>query len=233
MPQYQSIVVLTGAGVSAESGLKTFRDNNGLWENHRVEDVCTPEAFAKNPTLVQRFYNARRAQLLNDAMPNPAHRALADFEQRFDGEYLLVTQNVDNLHEQAGSKNVRHMHGELLKVECTASGNVYSWQKDISTNTPCPCCQVTGNLRPHIVWFGEVPLHMAEIQQALSKCELFVAIGTSGHVYPAAGFVDYANAAGAHTVELNLEPSEVGSNFAQCHYGPAGTTIKPFFERLI
>jgi len=203
MPQYQSIVVLTGAGVSAESGLKTFRDNNGLWENHRVEDVCTPEAFAKNPTLVQRFYNARRAQLLNDAMPNPAHRALADFEQRFDGEYLLVTQNVDNLHEQAGSKNVRHMHGELLKVECTASGTVYSWQKDISTNTPCPCCQVTGNLRPHIVWFGEVPL------------------------------VDYANAAGAHTVELNLEPSEVGSNFAQCHYGPAGTTIKPFFERLI
>ena len=233
MAKYASIVVLTGAGVSAESGLKTFRDNNGLWENHRVEEVCTPEAFANNPLLVQRFYNARRAQLVNEAAPNPAHFALAEFEQHFDGNFLLVTQNVDNLHEQGGSKNVVHMHGELLKTRCVDTHNVFDWHEPITPDTVCQCCQTTGKLRPHIVWFGEVPLSMERIQDALYQCDLFVAIGTSGNVYPAAGFVKLANAVGAHTVELNLEPSEVGSNFAERHYGPASQTVKRFFTQLV
>lgn len=232
MSRYQSIVVLTGAGVSAESGIKTFRDNNGLWENHRVEDVCTPEAFARNPALVQQFYNARRNQLVSEARPNPAHQALGEFERNFSGDFTLVTQNVDDLHERAGSRNLIHMHGELLKARCAKTGVVMPWTDDITTETLCPCCDQAGRLRPHIVWFGEIPLEMEKIEMALAQCDLFVAIGTSGQVYPAAGFVQMATAYGAHTVELNLEPS-VGRNlFSEHHYGPASQTVREFFAAL-
>lgn len=230
---FSSIVVLTGAGISAESGLKTFRDHDGLWENHRVEDVCTPEAFARNPKLVQDFYNSRRRQLLADAKPNAGHRALADFERRFDGQFTLITQNVDNLHEQAGSRDVVHMHGELLKARCTHTQEVVEWRPDIEASSTCPCCGQAGRLRPHIVWFGEVPLYMERIEQALSQCDLFVAIGTSGEVYPAAGFVSLAEAYDAHTVELNLAPSAGRNRFVEHHYGPASVIVADYFEQLI
>lgn len=232
MSRYQSIVVLTGAGVSAESGIKTFRDNNGLWENHRVEDVCTPEAFLRNPALVQEFYNARRRQLVSEAQPNPAHIALADFERNFVGDFTLVTQNVDDLHERAGSRNLIHMHGELLKARCAKTGRVLPWTDDIGATTRCPCCNQPGLLRPHIVWFGEIPLDMEKIETALAQCDLFVAIGTSGQVYPAAGFVQLATAYGAHTVELNLEPSQGRNLFNEHHYGPASQTVRRFFATI-
>lgn len=232
MSSFNSIVVLTGAGVSAESGIKTFRDSNGLWENHRVEDVCTPEAFARNPELVQRFYNARRRQLVVEAKPNPAHIALAEFERSFKGKFTLVTQNVDDLHERAGSRNLFHMHGELLKARCSSTGKVILWRDDITVGAPCPCCNRAGALRPHIVWFGEMPLYMDEIEEALAECDLFVSIGTSGQVYPAAGFVQVARNYGAHTVELNLEPSAGRSLFAERHYGPASETVTEFFGKL-
>lgn len=233
MSEFQSIVVLTGAGVSAESGLKTFRDNNGLWENHRVEDVCTPQAFARNPELVQRFYNTRRQQLVTEAQPNAAHLALAHFERNFSGQFTLVTQNVDDLHERAGSQNLLHMHGELRKARCTRTNNIVAWSDAITSDTPCPCCQRTGTLRPHIVWFGEMPLYMDEIEEKLAKCDLFVSIGTSGQVYPAAGFVQVARSYGAHTVELNLEPSAGRTLFAEHHYGPASVVVTHYFEKLL
>ncbi len=232
-PPFQSIVVLTGAGVSAESGIKTFRDNDGLWENHRVEDVCTPEAFAKDPALVQNFYNARRQQLLEQAKPNPAHIALAQFQQRFGGKFTLVTQNVDDLHERGGSSGVVHMHGELLKARCTRTDRVFEWQSAIDRDTPCPCCQLTGSLRPHIVWFGEIPLYMDAIEKALQQCDLFIAIGTSGQVYPAAGFVRLARECGAHCVELNLEASAGRIHFDEHHYGPASEVVSHYFRQLI
>lgn len=226
---YRSIVVLTGAGISAESGLKTFRDSGGLWEGHRVEDVATPEAFIRDPATVQQFYNLRRAQLLEAAAPNAAHHALARFESDFPGAFTLVTQNVDNLHERAGSLHVLHMHGELLKARCIDSERVFAWQEKITAQTRCPCCAQTGRLRPHIVWFGEIPLYMDEIEHALQGCDLFVSIGTSGQVYPAAGFVQLARARGADCVELNLEPSQGGSLFTEGHYGLATTVVRDFF----
>lgn len=231
--EFKSIVVLTGAGISAESGIKTFRDSNGLWENHRVEDVCTPEAFARNPELVQTFYNARRRQLVLEAKPNPAHIALAEFEKSFSGQFTLVTQNVDDLHERAGSRNLLHVHGELLKARCCRTNKVTSWHNDIDLTTPCPCCRLSGTLRPHIVWFGEIPLFMEEIEEVLGACDLFVSIGTSGQVYPAAGFVQIARAYGAHTVEINLEPSAGRSLFAEHHNGPASLTVPHFFRTLL
>lgn len=233
MQSYQSIVILTGAGISAESGLKTFRDDNGLWENHRVEDVCTPEAFQRNAPLVHHFYNARRRQLIQQAKPNLAHQALAEFETRYPGQLTLVTQNVDDLHEQGGSTKVLHMHGELRKARCRVSNQVLPWDFDIDTSTECPCCKQRGTLRPHIVWFGEMPLFMAQIDTALSQCDLFVAIGTSGHVYPAAGFVELAKAVGAHTVELNLVPSVGQSQFNEHHYGPATEVVSQYFAQLV
>lgn len=233
MSQYHSIAVLTGAGVSAESGLKTFRDANGLWENHAIEDVCTPEGFEADPSLVYTFYNQRRAQLINEARPNPAHVELAEFQQRFSGEFTLITQNVDNLHEQAGSKNVLHMHGELLSARCINSGKAYPWQQELNHQSVCPECNTAGHLRPDIVWFGEIPMHMELIEQALTKCDLFIAIGTSGQVYPAAGFVQLANACGAHCVELNLEPSESNWRFHERHYGPASKVVKTFLEQIL
>lgn len=226
-----AIVVLTGAGISAESGLKTFRDNDGLWENYRVEDVCTPEAYRANPERVHRFYNARRAQLLNQAKPNAAHLALAQFAQQYTGQFTLITQNVDNLHEQAGSQNVLHMHGELLKVRCCRTLAIYEWSQAITPETRCPCCQQAGTLRPHIVWFGEIPFCMGDISQALSECDLFITIGTSGHVYPAAGFAEEARARGISTIEFNLEAT---SNVFDQHFlGSASHTVPLFFEQRL
>lgn len=232
--QYSNVVVLSGAGVSAESGLQTFRDNNGLWEQHRFEELATPAAFANNPVLVNRFYNERRKQLLSaNVKPNAAHICLAEFAAHPQVNCMLVTQNVDNLHEQAGSKQVMHMHGELLSARCVNSGISVRQVDDIQIDTRCCCCSPAHSLRPDIVWFGEMPMHMCEIEQALLNCDLFVAIGTSGHVYPAAGFVNVAKAAGAHTVELNLEPSCGQNHFAEHHYGPASVIVPRFFQSLV
>lgn len=228
--QYQSIVVLTGAGISAESGLKTFRDSGGLWEGHRVEDVATPEAFIRSEETVHRFYNMRRQQLVESASANAAHKALAEFENKFTGDFLLVTQNVDNLHEQGGSHSVVHMHGELLKVRCQVTQKVFETHQSIDSDSICECCGSSGNLRPHIVWFGEIPIDMERIEAALTKCDLFVSIGTSGQVYPAAGFVQMAKYSGATTVELNLEPSDGYSRFDHAYYGPATEIVRTFFQ---
>ena len=225
-----SIVVLTGAGISAESGLRTFRASDGLWEEHRVEDVATPEAFHRDPVLVHTFYNQRRAQLA-EVRPNAAHEALARLEERWPGEVLVVTQNVDDLHDRAGSRNLIHMHGELRKMRCVRCGAVHGWERDAGTATACPACGRVGGMRPHIVWFGEMPLEMPRIQDALERCALFVAIGTSGHVYPAAGFVEWVGP-GARTLELNLEPSAVGSRFMECRQGKATVLVPSLVEEL-
>lgn len=228
------VVVLTGAGISAESGIRTFRAADGLWEEHRVEDVATPEGFARNPQLVQSFYNARRRQLQSaEIAPNAAHLALARLEEALGDRFLLVTQNIDNLHERAGNKNVIHMHGELLKVRCAWSGQVLEWTGDVTPDDKCHCCQFPSALRPHVVWFGEMPLGMDEIYSALAMADVFIAIGTSGHVYPAAGFVHEAKLQGAHTVELNLEPSQVGSEFEEKQYGLASEVVPTFVEKLL
>ena len=228
------VVVLTGAGISAESGIRTFRAADGLWEEHRVEDVATPEGFARDPALVQAFYNARRRQLQSpEIVPNAAHLALAKLEQELGDRFLLVTQNIDNLHERAGNRNVIHMHGELLKVRCAWSGQVLDWTGDIMPDDKCHCCQFPSPLRPHVVWFGEMPLGMDDIYGALAMADIFIAIGTSGHVYPAAGFVHEAKLHGAHTVELNLEPSQVGSEFEEKQYGLASAVVPDFVEKLL
>ena len=231
----ENIVILTGAGISAESGIKTFRAADGLWENHRVEDVATPEAFLRNPLLVQNFYNQRRQQLLTPAIqPNAAHRALAKLEKAFPaGKILLVTQNIDDLHERAGSRNLIHMHGELLKGRCQTSGGLVDLDHDLTVNLPCPLCGGKGCLRPHVVWFGEMPLQMEAIYHALSRCDRFISIGTSGNVYPAAGFVEEANRHGAHTVELNLEPSQRLTAFAEHQHGLASELVPAYVEELI
>ncbi|MBT71602.1 MAG: NAD-dependent protein deacylase [Gammaproteobacteria bacterium] len=228
----KSIVVLTGAGISAESGIETFRAEDGLWANHPVDDVATPEGFSRNPQLVYEFYNQRRRQLLSDEIkPNAAHTALAKFEHDFPGFFLLVTQNIDNLHERAGSQNLLHMHGELLKMRCLNSKMVFDIQEDIDFDSHCRCCRSPGNLRPHIVWFGEMPFHMNQINIALEACDLFVAIGTSGNVYPASGFYQTAKIRKAHTAELNLE--ETGSTFDKHVYGQATETVPSYFEALL
>ena len=229
------VVVLTGAGISAESGIRTFRAADGLWENHHVEDVATPEGYARDPELVQRFYNERRHQLQQpEIVPNAAHRALARLEEVLGSDnFVLITQNIDNLHEQAGNTNVLHMHGELLKVRCTQSGQVFDWQGDLTVEERCHCCQFPAPLRPHIVWFGEMPFEMDHIYLALSMADIFIAIGTSGHVYPAAGFVHEAKLHGAHTVELNLEPSQVEDEFEEKLYGLASEVVPAYVEQLL
>ncbi len=221
------IVVLTGAGVSAESGIKTFRDSGGLWENYRIEDVATPEGFYANPDLVYEFYNQRRRQA-KLCEPNRGHFALAEIEDLFGDNFTLVTQNVDNLHERAGSKKVLHMHGELFKARCFECGSVMEWEEDLDASDSCDNCN--GNLRPHIVWFNEMPLFMDDIVSNLSLCDLFVSIGTSGVVYPAAGFYQTASSKGAYTLELNLNPT--GSNFDSVIQGPSGTTIDVLLKTL-
>ncbi len=232
IPSPKSIVVLTGAGISAESGIKTFRAADGLWENHPIDDVATPEGFERNPSLVYEFYNQRRRQLLSDQVkPNAAHSHLAKFEHEFPGQFLLVTQNVDNLHERAGSQNLVHMHGELLKMRCLNSQLVFDIAKDFDFDTHCRCCRSPGNLRPHIVWFGEMPFQMNKINQALENCDVFVAIGTSGNVYPASGFYQTAKIRRAHTTELNLE--RTGSGFDECIIGSASDIVPTYFEKLL
>ena len=230
---YSSIVVLTGAGISKESGLNTFRDQGGLWEGYHVEEVATPEAFAKNPELVHRFYNMRRAQLLSDDIrPNLAHQTLADFEKNFEGHFLLVTQNVDNLHERAGSHNLLHMHGELTKVRCQVTNEVFDWEGETNPDTPHPTTPtLSGTLRPHIVWFGEMPMHMPQIEHALSQCDLFIAIGTSGLVYPAAGFAQWTPKT-CHRVEINMEETAVSPIFHEHLFGPASKTVPDFFTKI-
>jgi NAD-dependent deacetylase len=226
-----ALVILTGAGISAESGIKTFRSSDGLWENHRVEDVATPEGFMRNPQLVQRFYNDRRKQL-SDVKPNAAHHALVELERGWPGPFLLVTQNVDDLHDRAGSQSLLHMHGELFKARCRACRGVFQWEADILPDSRCPSCNAEGKLRPHIVWFGEIPLGMEEIYESLGKCSHFAAIGTSGHVYPAAGFVQGVGS-GCHTVELNLEPSQVNSLFTECRKGLATEVVPLWVKEML
>lgn len=234
---YEMIVILTGAGISAESGLPTFRAADGLWCGHKVEDVATPEAYARNPALVQEFYNMRRAQLKTVA-PNAAHLAIAELAEKFPGEVVLVTQNVDDLHQRAAAQvsprtgyRFYTMHGELKKARCGHSEQVFDWQEDIMEISACLCCRKTNSLRPHIVWFGEMPLYMEEIYEALDRADLFISIGTSGNVYPAAGFVQHlARKGNAHTVELNLERSLGSQYFEDTHYGKA-TEIVPGYVR--
>ena len=225
-----SIVVLTGAGISAESGLRTFRDAGGLWEGHRMEDVATPEGFARNPGLVQRFYDARRRRL-REVGPNAAHAALARLEGAWPGGVLVVTQNVDDLHRRAGTRALIPMHGELLKARCQRCGAVLPWEEDLEPEPPCPVCGERA-LRPHIVWFGEEPLQLPRIFEAVARCGLFIAIGTSGVVYPAAGLVA-ATPPAARTVELNLEPSEVASAFQERRLGPATDLVPAFVDALL
>lgn len=227
-----SIVVLSGAGVSAESGLATFRGPDGLWEGHRVEDVATPEAFRRDPVLVHQFYDARRARLAS-VEPNPAHRALARLDEEWRGDLLLVTQNVDDLHERAGSKRLIHMHGQLTKAWCLACDGRFDWHGPMGKEAICPSCEAGGTLRPDIVWFGEMPYQMDRIEEALQGCDLFVSIGTSGAVYPAAGFVQTARYRGAQTLEMNLEPSLGSYLFDESRIGKAGKLVPAWVEQLL
>ena len=227
------IVILSGAGISRESGLATFRDADGIWARHRIEDVATPQAFARNPDLVQGFYNARRAQLRDPTIqPNAAHLALARLEAAWPAPVTLVTQNIDGLHARAGSRNVIAMHGELLKARCLACGDAREWVQDITAHSACPACGAAGRLRPHVVWFGEIPLEMARIEAALDACGIFVAIGTSGQVYPAAGFVR-AVRRHARCVELNLEATDGTALFHEAQHGPATEIVPAFVERMV
>jgi NAD-dependent deacetylase len=225
------VVVLTGAGISAESGVPTFRDADGLWEGHRVEDVATPEAFERQPTTVHRFYDARRAALATVG-PNPAHRALARLEAAVGDDLLVVTQNIDDLHERAGSARVLHMHGELRSALCRSCGGRFRWEGVMHDFPPCPGCGTT-ELRPDVVWFGEIPYQMDRIFAALEAADLFVSIGTSGAVYPAAGFVQAASAYGARTLELNLVPSDGSHFFDEARHGPASELVPTWVEELL
>jgi NAD-dependent protein deacetylase/lipoamidase len=226
-----NIVVLTGAGISAESGVPTFRDADGLWEGHRVEDVATPEAYDRQPTTVHRFYDARRA-VLAAVEPNPAHHALARLEQAVGDQLLVVTQNIDDLHERAGSTRVLHMHGELRSALCRSCRGRFPWEEDLGDFPPCPGCGTT-ELRPDVVWFGEVPYDLERIFGALESADLFVSIGTSGAVYPAAGFVQAAAAYGARTLELNLVPSEGSHWFDEARHGSAGRLVPDWVDDLL
>lgn len=219
--------------MSAESGIPTFRATDGLWENHRIEDVATPEGFLRDPTMVNRFYNQRRSALRAPTIqPNEAHHALARLEKSYQGDVFLVTQNIDDLHERAGSSPL-HMHGELLKVRCLRTNRVFDWTEDLLESSRCDCCSLTATLRPHIVWFGEAPFYMDEINAALAKASIFIAIGTSGHVYPAAGFVQIAASIGAETIEFNLEESQSSEYFQERIIGPASITVAQWVDHQL
>ena len=226
-----SLVVLTGAGVSQESGLDTFRGAGGLWENHRAEELATPEAFRRDPALVHRFYNTRRARL-SAVQPNAAHLALAELDARWPGEFLLVTQNVDDLHARAGSRRMLAMHGALRESRCERCGDERSWHGDLSTKTICPACHAAGGMRPNVVWFGEIPRGLERIQAALAQCGVFVSVGTSGVVYPAANFIAAARGR-ARTVELNLEPSAGSRLFDESRRGPATELVPALAHELL
>ncbi|GLK46585.1 MULTISPECIES: NAD-dependent deacylase [Novosphingobium] len=231
MSSIRNIVILTGAGVSAESGIDTFRDGGGLWEQHRVEDVATPEAFARDPDLVLRFYDMRR-EAIQTKQPNAAHRALAKLDAEWEGDLLIVTQNVDDLHERAGAKRVLHMHGEHLNAWCMACDERPRWIGPLIDRPACPECGEAA-LRPDIVWFGEMPYRMDEIFAALEQADLFVSIGTSGAVYPAAGFVRNARELGVETLELNLEPSQGTAWFDEARHGPASELVPAWVEEVL
>lgn len=224
------VFVLTGAGVSAESGLGTFRDAGGIWARFDPMKLATPEAFARDPATVHAFYDARRRNLLA-AAPNAAHFALAELAR--GGQVFLCTQNIDDLHEQAGSPQVHHMHGQLLKALCGRCGATHPWRGDLSTRDACPACGAAGALRPDVVWFGEIPYGLDVIEAALEAAEVFVAIGTSGAVYPAAGYVEMARRMGLRTVEINLEPSDNAEVFDDRRYGPATTEVPAFVAELL
>jgi NAD-dependent deacetylase len=231
------IFIVTGAGVSAESGLGTFRDKDGagVWARFDPMKLATPEAFARDPLEVHAFYNARRRNLIASS-PNAAHFALARLETALaqrGGELTVVTQNIDDLHERAGSKRVIHMHGELLKARCGACGAIQPWREDLGLRDRCPACGGIGVLRPHVVWFGEMPLEMDEIYAALRKVDLFVAIGTSGSVYPAAGFVSEAQAVGIRACEINLEPSDNARQFDEKRYGQASDVVPAWVDEIL
>jgi len=232
MADFRHIVILTGAGLSAESGLATFRDKDGIWAKYDYRDVATPEGFRANPQLVHDFYNQRRRGLQGVA-PNAAHLALARLEREHEGSVTVITQNIDPLHEAAGSRKLIHMHGELSKALCALCGARHSWTDDLGLKTPCPGCQKTGGMRPDVVWFGEMPYEMERIYETLARADLFLSIGTSGNVYPAAGFVAVTRESGAHTVELNLEPSDGADLFHEAIHGPATQIVPAFVERLL
>ncbi len=231
MKEIRNIVILTGAGVSAESGIGTFRDKGGLWEKHRIEDVATPEGFARDPDLVLKFYDMRR-ETIQQAEPNAAHAALARLDDEWNGELLIITQNVDDLHERAGAKRLIHMHGEHLKAWCTACDTRSDWRATLAERPPCPACAAP-NLRPDVVWFGEMPYRMNEIESALSRCDLFASIGTSGAVYPAAGYVQTARYHGAQTLELNLEPSQGSVRFHESRRGKASELVPAWVDEIL
>lgn len=225
------IIILTGAGISAESGLGTFRDENGLWAQHRIEDVATPEGFARDPDLVHRFYNARRAQAAT-ATPNAAHIALANLQRKWPGEVIIITQNVDGLHEKGGASKVLHMHGVLDGALCADCDHRWPAPAEMFPSDTCPACRAPST-RPDIVWFGEMPYDMEEIYDHLGNADIFASIGTSGQVYPAAAFVQEARMAGAHTIELNLEPSAGASSFAESRLGPATEIVPAWTDELL
>lgn len=225
------VLVLTGAGVSAESGVPTFRDDDGLWEGHDVMSVASPEGFEADPVLVNRFYDLRR-QALARVRPNPAHVALARLEEALGSDLTLVTQNVDDLHERAGCRRVLHMHGELRSALCRFCGSRHRWDAPLGDDPPCPTCGVP-ELRPDVVWFGEVPHHMETVLEALEQAEVYAAVGTSGLVYPAAGFVHWARAGGARTYELNLERTVLSDDFHVARQGPAGQLVPAWVEELL
>jgi NAD-dependent deacetylase len=229
---HPNLIILSGAGLSAESGVATFRAADGLWEGHRIEDVATPEAFRRDPALVQQFYNLRRAQL-KSVQPNAAHHALVELEKNWPGSFWHITQNVDDLHERAGSPQVLHMHGELLSARCLACEKAMHWADDLGHDSVCRRCRETGELRPDIVWFGEMPYSMDEIYTALAQADVFVAIGTSGKVYPAAGFVSSATLAGAHTIEFNLQTSDISDAFTEQRIGPASVEGPRWVEEML
>lgn len=231
MDGIRNIVILTGAGISAESGLRTFRADDGLWEDHRIEDVASPQGFRRDPELVQRFYDERRANVMA-AAPNAAHRALGRLDREWDGELLIVTQNIDDLHERGGARRLLHMHGEALSAWCTACDARHPWTGTLVDEPVCPACSEAA-LRPDIVWFGEMPYQMDRIFAAIARADLFVSIGTSGAVYPAAGFVQQANSAGARTLELNLERSQGSGWFDETRLGPASELVPAWVEEML
>lgn len=235
MKDWPNIVLLTGAGVSAESGIKTFRDQGGLWENHDILEVASPEGFRTNPDLVHRFYNDRVASLDRpEVRPNLAHEAIAKLQKEYQGEVFLITQNVDDLHERAQSPQVLHMHGELRKMRCQRTGEIFPMVKNLSTQTRCECCKETQGLRPHIVWFGEVPFGLDEIEKKLVEAQVFIAVGTSGQVYPAAMFVQIAKLNGeCFTVEVNLDPASNSSAFDYHLHGPASLEIPKLVQSCL
>ncbi|APG62374.1 NAD-dependent protein deacylase [Sphingorhabdus lutea] len=237
MNKFSNIVILTGAGISAESGIDTFRSEGGLWEQHRIEDVATPEAFQRNPDLVYKFYDVRR-EAIQKAQPNAAHISLGKLCREWHGDLTIITQNVDDLHERGGAVSqgnayLIHMHGEHLSAWCMACGERHFWRENLAHRPPCPTCHKPNMLRPDIVWFGEMPYQLGEIDAALRRADLFVSIGTSGAVYPAGGYVRRAKADGIATLELNLEPSKGSHYFDEARYGPATQIVPKWVEEIL